>query len=353
MRRMQSVGVSAVLAATLLLGCGGEEKPPPVSEPQVSPQCDSPTEYLAFDPANSAPQELRLQRIDDILALFDAATANVAVAGDKAAQALALYQGSEARLRADVQGRMDLRSSPALLVGPELDATLTGAIEDLRKATTAYQARVARQRLVTSGFSRFLYLSVMEELLTAPSREHYDQAYGYLGTGRTNAEAGRRSFARMATERDATNETALAPDLFALVISGACTLDGALEYLGKDSMEVEEDEPYARLTRMMDARLQLILVYSLSHELFAYTRVPTDAQAAQLALIGADGLLRTLEPSLQQSGQERIALAHDLREALDAALAASRPDDPAWIPAFKAQEFLDRIQASWFIDVKG
>lgn len=353
MKRMQAAGVGVVLAATLLVGCGGEEKPPPVPEPQVAPQCDSPTDYIPFDSANSAQQELRLQRIDDILALFDAATANVAVAGDKAAQALALYQGSDARLQADVQGRMDLRSSPAALVGPELDAAITGAIEDLRKATTAHEVRVARQRLAASGFYRFLYLSVMEELLTAPSREHYDQAYGYLGTGQTNAEAGRRSFARMATERDATNETALAPDLFTLVVSGACTLEGALEYLGKDTMEVEEDEPYARLTRMMDARLQLILVYSLSHELFAYTRASTDAQAAQLALIGADGLLRTLEPSLEQSGQERVALAHELREALDTALAASRPDDPAWISTFKAQDFLDRIQASWFIDVKG
>ncbi len=354
MKRMQSVGVGVVLAATLQLGCGGEEKPPPEPEPpQTSQRCDSPTEYLAFDPANSAPRELQLQRIDDILALFDEATANVAVAGDRAAQALALYQGSDAHLQADVQGRSDQRSSPAVLVGPELDATLTGAIEELRKATTAHQARVARQRIAASGFSRFLYLSVMEELLAVASREHYDEAYGYLGTGRTNAEAGRRSFARMATERDATNETALAPDLFALVVSGACTLEGALEYLGKDSMAPEEDEPYARLTRMMDARLQLILLYSLSHELFAYTRAPTDAQAAQLALMGADGLLRTLEPSLQQGNPERATLARELRAALDTSLAASRPDDAAWIPAFKAQEFLDRIKASWFIDVKG
>lgn len=352
MKRMQSVGMAGALVLALLVGCGKDEKPTPEPQPE-SHRCDPPTEYLAFDPANSALQELQLERIDGILTLFDEASQNPRLASVKGAQAEGLYQNSDAWLQTTVQSRQDLRADPAALVGPELDATISGAIEDLRKATTAHQVLVARKRLETSGFDRYLYLSVMESLIAVPSREHYDQAYGYIGTGSTNAESGRRGLSRMATERDATNGTTLAPDLFSLVISGACTLEGALEYVGKDTLEPDQDEPYSRLTRMMDARLQNILVASLGHELFAYTQAPTDPEAAQLALIGADGLLRTLEPSLQQSGDERIQLATDLRAAIDAALAAARPDDPSWISTFHAQEFLDRIQAAWFIEVKG
>jgi hypothetical protein len=336
----------------LLVGCGKDPEPTPEPQPE-SHRCDPPTEYLAFNPANSAPQELQLVRIDDILALFDEASVNVALAGSKATQALALYQDSDARLQANVRSRQDLRADPVVLVGPELDATIIGAVDELRQATTAHQVHVARKRLETSGFDRYLYLSVMESLISAPSREHYDQAYGYIGTGPTNAESGRRGLSRMATERDATNGTALEPDLFALVISGACTLEGALEFVGKDTLEPDEDEPYSRMTRMMDARLQNILLASLGHELFAYTQAPTDAPAAQAALIGADGLLRTLEPSLEQSGAERVQFAADLRAAIDSALAVSRPDEPNWISTFHAQQFLDRLQATWFLEVKG
>jgi hypothetical protein len=353
MKRMQPVGAAVMVLAALAMGCGKSEQPIPEPVPQDSHRCDPPTEYLAFDAASPVPAQLQLQRMDGILALFDEASQNVATAGSKASQALALYQAADARLQASVRSRKDMRSSPAALVGPELDSAITGAIEELRTATTVHQVRVARQHADASGLSRFLYLSVMEALLDAPSREHYDEAYGYLGTGQTNTESGRQGLAHLATAHDAVNETALAPDLFRLVIDGACTIEGALLFLGKDSFAPEEDEQYVRITRMIDARLQLVLLYSLGHELFAYTRASTDAQGARLALIGAQGFLRTLEPSLTQQGEERSQLAQDLRAAIEASLAASRPDDTAWISSFQAQQFLDRLQAAWFINVKG
>ena len=155
MKRMQSVGLAGALALALLVGCGKDDKPTPEPQPE-SHRCDPPTEYLAFDPANSAPQELQLERMDDILTLFDDAVLNPRLASVKGAQAQGLYQNADAQLQASVRSRQDLRADPAALVGPELDDTLSGAIEDLRKATTAYQVLVARKRLETSGFDRYL-----------------------------------------------------------------------------------------------------------------------------------------------------------------------------------------------------
>ena len=191
MKRMQSVGMGAMLAAILWAGCGQEQETHLRSPSRRRPlqgvirrRSTSPSIPRTPRRRNSSSKGMTPSSPCSIRLM-----ANVAAAGDKAAQAQALYQGAEARLQANVQGRQDLRSSPAMLVGPELDAAITGAIEELRKATTAHQARVARQHIATAGFARFLYLSVMEDLLTAPSREHYDEAYGYLG--RTDQRRGR------------------------------------------------------------------------------------------------------------------------------------------------------------------
>ena len=143
MKRMQSIGVST-LVATLLVGCGGDpqiiDPPPPISQ-----RCQSPAEYLAFDAANHAPQDLRLQKMDEILAMFDQAVTTISSAPDKAAQALALYKGTDANLQAKVQGRLDMRYSPPRAVGAGIDKDITDAIEKMRTATDPHDVRVAKQ----------------------------------------------------------------------------------------------------------------------------------------------------------------------------------------------------------------
>lgn len=349
-KRMQSMGMSVVLAATLLTGCGDD--PQIVDPPQVSQRCTSSTEYLAFDSANHAAQDLRLKKIDEILAKFDEAVANLSLAPTKATEVLALYQGTDANLQAKVKGRQDMRFSPPQVVGQEMDTAITGAIEELRNATTAHQVRLAKQKIDKSGFARFLYLSVMEELLE-PTLEHYDEAYGYLGTGQTNAEAGRKGLARTATRRDATNGTTLAPELFSLIVEGGCTIETALKKLNKESMEPEEDEAYMRMTRQMDAKLQLVFAYSIGHELFEYAESSTNAPTAHLELVEMDGFLRTIEPSMQQAGGAKASLATELRAAINAALQVATPDKTDWITSFKASEFLTKLEAAYSIDVKG
>lgn len=349
MKRMQSMGMSVVLAATLLVGCGGDEPNP---DPQVSQRCQSPAEYLAFDAANHAPQDLRLTRIDEIVALFDQAAADISKASGNAATALTIYKATDANLQAKVQGRLDMRSSPPQAVGAEIDKAITDAIEKMRTATDPQDVKVAKQYAEKAGFQRFLYLSVMEELLKEPSKKHYDEAYGYMGSGQTNAEAGRKGLAKLATRRDDNNGTTLAAELFALVLDGSCALETALTSLKKETMAANESAQYAQAAQQIDTKLQLVFAYSVGHELIDYIKAGTDAKSAQIKLAEADGFLKSMEPSMQAAGGAKAALATELRAAIDATLAAARPDSTDWISTFNAQEFLDKLEAAYAIDVK-
>lgn len=351
MKRMQSMGMSVVLAATLLVGCGAEEEQPN-PEPQVSQRCQSPAEYLAFDAAHHAPQDLRLTKIDEIVALFDQSASDISTASDKAAQALTIYKATDANLQAKVQGRLDMRYSPPRAVGAEIDKTITDAIETLRTAQDSHDAKMAKQYVEKAGFQRFLYLSVMEELRKEPSKKHYDEAYGYIGSGQTNAEAGRKGLAKLATRRDGNNGTTLAAELFALVLDGSCALETALTSLKKDTMAVNESEQYAKTTQQLDDKLQLVFAYSVGHELFDYVKAGSDAKTARIKLAEADGFLKTMEPSMHAAGGAKASLAAELRAAIDATLAASSPHTTDWIAGFKAQEFLEKLEAAYAIDVK-
>ncbi len=349
MKRMQSIGVSAVLAATLLVGCGED---PTIVDPPASQRCQSPAEYLAFDAANHAPQDLRQTKIDEIVALFDQAAADISKASANAATALNIYKDPGANLQAKVQGRLDMRYSPPRAVGAEIDKSITDAIEKMRTATDPHDVRVAKQYIEKAGFQRFLYLSVMEELLKEPSKKHYDEAYGYMGSGQTNAEAGRKGLARLATRRDANNGTTLAAELFALVLDGSCAIETALTSLNKETMAANENAQYAQLTQQLDTKLQLVFAYSVGHEFIDYIKAGTDAKTAHIKLAEADGFLKTLEPSMIAAGGAKASLVTELRAAIDATLAAAKPDSTTWISTFKAQEFLDKLEAAFAIDVK-
>lgn len=351
MKRMTWVGTGMMVAAALLAGCGKETKTDP-GTPTGAQRCESPAEYLAFDPTHHALQDLRLQRINEMLALFDEAHWAPSKAAANADQILARYTATDANLREEVKSRQDVHFTPARAVGTELDAVITQAIDDLRKATTAEQVELAHQRFDKDGFARFLYLSVAEKLFAAPSYVHYDEAYGYLGTGETNAEGGQRGLAQLASMRDAGNGTTLSPELFALIKDGACTIEGALKFLNADAMAPEADEQYVRMARQIDAKLQLVFAYSVGRELYEYDG--TDRATAHLELSEANGYFLTLEPYMLAAGGAKAEAAQALRAAFDDALAkAAANTDPNWPSSVDTKGLLSKLEAAYFIDVKG
>jgi hypothetical protein len=251
-----------------------------------------------------------------------------------------------------VQGREDKHFSEDVAVGRALDATIMGAINDLKVATTKQQVSLAKQSFQKAGMYRFLYLSVMEELYE-PSLQHYDEAYGYLGTGASNTEAGRRGLAKVAASRDGDNGTTLNPELFALIKEGSCIIQGALKAKNADTMEIADDEPYARFVQRLDAKLQSVFAYTMGHELYEIDLDKGNLDKAYLELVETDAVFQTLEPYMKSvPGSAKANLAAKLRTALDTALAKARSNDTTWIAGFDAAGLLADIEAAFFIDVK-
>jgi hypothetical protein len=345
--------IAAVIATAC--GCGATvEQPPGGGSTTQSLRCSS-AEYIAFDPTNHAAQDLRLQRIDEIIALFavdPASPVDPADVANKASKAKDKYEASDANLAVKVQGREDLHfnaGDPRRSVGAELHQAILGAIEDLRSATTTTEVNTARHWVQKAGFYRFLYLSVNEEL-REPSYMHYDEAYGYLGTGQSNAEAGRRGLARLATSRDSGNGTTLASELFAFIKDGACIIEQALQPRNATSMALSDDAAYAAHVEKLDARLQLVFAYSLGHEIFEIAQDPTDKD---VELVEALGFFRTLEPYLLAApqGSPKRALGDTLKAALETAEAKRQIGEP-WAGGFDATGLLQQIETTYGIDVK-
>jgi hypothetical protein len=351
MKRMKRVGAGMMLAAALLSGCGKDTTTGP-GTPTTSQRCESPAEYLAFDPVHHAVEDLRLQRINEMLALFDDARWAPSKAAADADKVLARYTASDANLRETVKGLVDVHFTPARAVGGELDAVITQSIEELRAATTSEQVLLAQEHFDKDGFARFLFLAMAEKLFAAPSYVHYDEAFGYLGTGETNEVGGQRGLAQLATLRDAANGTTLNPELFALIKDGACTIEGALQFLNADSMEPEADEQYVRMARQIDAKLQLVFAYSMGHELYEYDG--TDRATAHLEIAEANGYFLSIEPYMLAAGGAKAEAAQALRAAFDDALAkAAANTDPNWPATVDTKGLLSKLEAAFFIDVKG
>jgi hypothetical protein len=350
---MKSVGMGMFLSVALLTGCPGPEI---VDPPVVSERCsETSADYLAFDVANHAAQDLRLKAIDEMVAMYGVAEADYTKAAAQASAVLAKYQDTTTNLQAKVKGRQDLHfTDNAALVGPSLDATILSAIEDLKNADSKLKVSLAKQRFQKAGMYRFLYLSVMEELFK-PSYKHYDEAYGYLGTGPSNAEAGRRGLSKLATGRDGNNGTTLAAELFALTKEGSCTIETALKAKNADTMASHtDDEAYARFVQRMDAKLQLVFAYSVGHELFDIDLFKSDPNMAYIKLVEGEGFFQTMEPYMKQApaGSAKANLAAKLRSAFDAAIAKAKNGDTTWISDIKATELLGELEAAYGIDVK-
>lgn len=347
MKSLKSLGMGVMLSAALLSGCG-EDKPvdPPVVESQ---RCQSPAEYIAFDTANHASQDLRLVKIDEMLALFTEAQNDATKAAANADKVLAIYTATDAKLQEKVRGRLDMHFNPAQAVGAELDKTFTDNISALRTAKDAHEVRLAKQRFEKAGVYRFLYLSVVEELFKEPSQKHYDEAYGYLGAGATNATAGQRGLARLATSRDGNNGTTMSAELFDLIKEGACTLEKALASRNATTMGREDDAAYAQLTRRIDIKLQHVLAYSAGRYLLSFNT--TNAATAHIQLVEGESFFRVIEPSMLAEGGSKADTARELRAAYDAAL-AKVGTDANWPQSFPAQQMLPKLESAYGIKVK-
>jgi hypothetical protein len=358
-KQLKSVG-AMFLAVSLLAGCDPDVTPPAKPDP-VSERCDEATaEYKAFDVARHEPQDKRLVAIDQMMAQFtpaetalpEAVSAKAVAAADAI---LAKYQDPTTNIQAEVLARKDKHFTGAAAdVGSELNKAILDAVDELRVADTKLEVKLAKQRFQKAGLYRFLYLSVMEELYGS-SYVDYDEAFGYLGTGASNAEAGRKGLARLATSRDGNNGTTLSPELFALIKEGSCIIEEALKAKNADSMEYGADEQYSRFVQRMDAKLQLVFAYSVGHELFDIDLFKTNPDTAYEKLVEGEGFFRTLEPYLKNApaGSARANLAVQLRTEFDKAIAKAKTGDTTWISEMKATEvLLPALEAAFAIDVK-
>lgn len=308
------------------------------------------TEYVAFDPNNHAPQDLRLAKIDEMLKLFSDAETTPTDAAAKSAAIKVIYEATDAQLSGKVAGRKDVHDGST--IGTKLDQTIRGAIAELAAATTKTKVQIAKQKFEKAGLNRWLYLSVLNELY-ASTKKNYDEAYGYLGTGSANAEAGRKSMARIATKRDGNNGTTLAAELFVLLNDGACALETALDKKGATSMAKDDDPEYARVVKSFDDKMQLALVYSVGHELFELNARKSDANAAMVKLYEGDGYFQIVEPYLKAAGGAKAQLSTDLRAAYDAAVAKAAAGDATWVSELKATELLGKLETAFAIKIKG
>jgi len=314
---------------------------------QETGRCEA-TEYMAFDPVNHAPQDARLDAIDRMLALFAEASADPTTAAAKAKAIRDVYESPTTNLAAKVEGRTDVHDPDAPL-GAEMKAAIDGALELLEDASTATEVSIAKQRFEKAGIYRFLFHSVLQELW-APSRKHYDEAYGYLGSGETNAPGGRRGLASVATKRDGVNGTTLAEELFDHLLVGACALETALNERAADEMKVDDDPAYLAAAQAIDRKLRVVIAYSIGHELVEIRKAGADVDAALIKLEEADGYFSILERSLLRGTDAQKQLAEELRAAIDDAMAAG---DGSWIAGFPADDLLDLINDAFSITVKG
>jgi hypothetical protein len=351
MKRMKVLGLGMFLSTALLVGC----QPPETEEPVKSERCSgAATEYLAFDVNNHAPQDKRLKAIDDMIALYGEAEKDITTVGAKADAVMALYTSTDTNLQAKVKGREDKHfSGDEAKVGQAIDTAILGAIADLRNAKSSTQVKVAKQRLEKAGFYRFLYLSVLEELYE-PSYAHFDEAYGYFGSGPANTAGGQKGLSRLASRRDANNGTTLNVELFDMLREGSCTIESALKAKGVDTMEFSDNADYAKFVQNFDEKLQRVFLYSVGHELVDIAANRSKPNDALVKFAEADGFLVTLEPYFKSAsaGAAKYEAITQMRSAIQAAYVKINQNDPTWVNDFPAEDLLLKLENAFGIDVK-
>jgi hypothetical protein len=309
------------------------------------PQCMS-AEYIAFDPANHANQNLRVAAYDDMLARMKEAEMDPAAAPAKVAEARALYQDT-ADLRGKVMGRIDPHDGRP--IGAELDAAIIEGFDQGATATTALALNLARQK-VDKTLIHFFYLSVFYEL-TVGARKEWDEGFGYYNGGSTtNEESKRKGLAAVATKRDATNNTNLAETIFNGVVDGSCELAKALHEASADELDYRTVPALQSVIDQVDLDMQKVLAYSAGHEAFEMVELQGDLSTVEarnemwIKLAELDPYFKGVEPYMAP------ARAQPIRAAIDAAWADRTG---AWMSAFPAQMIVEELEADFSIDIRG
>lgn len=351
MKTFSSRGIGAALCALLLApGCGGDGNERLVEAAQGQ-NCGA-TTYTAFDPANHANQDARLEAQAQIRAAIAPAEEDPALAPGAFAEAAAIYRDA-AELQAKVQGRADdhFPGDPgAAAVGAEIDAVITGAIARGEAAAIALEVKIAKER-IDKSLTRFFYLSVFHEL-TLGAREKYDEAFGYLGTGPENDPGALRGLAQIALKRDAESDLGLEPALFEAIIEGSCEIDRRLLSDGVEQIEWTADDAYAAQVRAIDGLMKQVLAASVAHELFAPLGSLPEEDAA-VALHEGALYFAAIEAEMRALGGQAADDAGVIAAMFDAATAALDAGDPAWRDGLDSDFIRDAVSAAFGITVKG
>jgi hypothetical protein len=332
--------------AVLAAGCG--------QDPGQSalPQCAG-TGYHAFDPANHASQDRRVEAFQNIHVLLDQAQADPATAADRFTAAETLYQDS-ASLKAKVQGRKDdhLASKPE--TGKTLDQQIAAAFADGRAATTAFGVALARTA-VEVPLLQFFYLSVYKELIGGAAK-NWDEAFGYFGSG-TDAKSP-KAIAMLMVDHDKQYGTKLYDEVVDGLVRGSCLLGQELEAKGVTEIYVETNPELWPLIQGVDRRLQVVLAAAASSAASRIAAVQSAAggkaatveqeQAAWLGLSELSHFLDPIERVMLEQGGESKARAEAMRQVL----AAANYSTSAWLADFNVKIIVDGIEAEFGVTSK-
>ncbi len=347
---MRSKILSASFCVLLASACGSETDDISMDE---FAQCTG-GGYTAFDQANHANQDLRVGAYVQMVDLMNQAKADPAQAEALFTQAEDLYINT-ASLQAKVQGRKDdhLSSQPA--VGVQLDETIMAGFASGKLATTTFEVNLAKQA-VDKTMIEFFFLSVYHEL-QAGSRAHWDEAFGYYGSGANNDDA--RGFAKLADKRDATNGTNLRAEIFNAVVDGSCELAKALDETGTDEIDNNNHPSVLVAIDAIDSRMQVALAYSVGHEAYEMDELlqgaagdltEEDQEAVWIKLVELEHYFRPLERIMQAAGGESATRAQSIRTILDQT-SMSATD---WMPGFDASIIIDLLEAEFSgIEIRG
>lgn len=343
------VGASLV-ACTPGTGPGGDAG----AGGDAPPQCDT-AEYIAFDQANHANQDLRVQAYVDMLALMNEAKENPALANEKFSAAEELYLNT-ASLADKVQGRTDDHLAEQPNVGADLHATLLAGFDAGKAATTSLEVNLAKQA-VDKTMIDFFFLSVHHEMVQG-AKKNWDEGYGYFGSGPANAEADLKGFASVAKKRDDANGTSLRATIFNGLIDGSCELAKALEAEKADKIDVTAHDALWTIIEETDLAMQKVLAFSAGHEAFEMVEIQEDLAAdpanqelideMYVKLAELAPYFRPLERIMNEKGGESATRASDIRAEIDAALSDGTG---AWVATFDAAGVLEALEAEYSIDV--
>ena len=320
----------------------------------VPAQCTG-AEYIAFDAASHANQDLRVQAYVDLLVLLNEAQANPSLASERFSAAEALYLNT-ASFAEKVQGRSDDHLTGRPNVGQGLHETILAGFAAGKAASTALEVNLAKQA-VDKTLIDFFFLSVHHEMLLG-ARDKWDEGYGYFGSGPRNAEGDLRGLAQVAKKRDDANGTQLGPSIFNGLIDGSCELANILDEKNIEQIDPAEHATLWDIIEEIDLSLQKVLAYSAGHEAFAMAALQEDlfadpsnlaiAEEMHIKLAELVPYFRPLERIMNDKGGESLTRASGIRTEIDAALA---DDSDAWLQRFDAEGVLEAIEAEYAIDV--